>query len=87
MRIVIVSLVAAAVAGLAVSADADAATVAKKKQRHAVSKQKTATEPRPREGGTPEVSYMSSPDNYPVGSALWWQAMERQGRSGFGEIP
>jgi len=85
MRSVIVTLVAAAVAGLAVSADA--ATASKKKQRSAASKDKTATDRRPREKVTPDFGYMASPENYPVGSDSWWQAMERHGRGGFGNIP
>jgi hypothetical protein len=87
MRIVIVSLLAAAVAGLAVSADADAATASKKKQRYAASKDKTAKHRKPSEAPTPEFGAMASPDHYPVGSKNWWGAMERQGRGGFGDIP
>jgi hypothetical protein len=86
MRIVIVSLLAAAVAGLAVSADADAATASKKKQRYAASKDKAAAKDKAAKDTT-DHGYMASPENFPVGTSRWWQAMERTGRGGFGDIP
>ncbi len=78
MRIVVATLAAAAVAGLAVTADAAPAS---KKQRHLAGKEKTlaqrTTVPR---GG--EFGYDSTPDHYPVGSNEWWRAMDRNGRGG-----
>ena len=79
MRMVVVTLAAAAVAGLAFTADA--APSSKKKQRHVAGKEKTLaqrnTMPRSEEFG-----YDSTPDHYPVGSIAWWRAMDRNGRGG-----
>jgi len=83
MRIVIAALAAAAVAGLAFSADA--ATSSKKKGRHAANKEKVQTQGRMRERAYPEFGYDATPEHYPVGTREWWRAMEREGRGGFGD--
>lgn len=79
MRIVIAALAAAAVAGLAFSADA--APAGKKKQRYAASKERTA----PQRNAAPriqEYGYDSMPEHYRTGTDEWWRAMDREGRGG-----
>jgi hypothetical protein len=68
MRIVIAALVAAAIAGLAFSADA---ANSKKKQTSAANKERQA-EARARDRGRAELGYDSVPDHYPVGTREWW---------------
>lgn len=84
MRIVIAALAAAAIAGLAFSADA--ATSSKKKQRSVANKERQA-EVRTRDRTRAELGYDSVPDHYPVGTREWWNAMEREGRGGFINSP
>jgi hypothetical protein len=78
MRIVIATLAAAAVAGLAFTADA---APSKKKQQYSASKERASS----RRAATPrdqEFGYDQTPDHYPVGSNEWWRAMDREGRGG-----
>ena len=82
MRIVIAALAAAAIAGLAVSADA--APSSKKKSRAAANKEASQPPDRMRER-TSEFGYDASPEHYRTGTSEWWRAMERQGRGGFGD--
>lgn len=84
MRIVIASLAAALIVGLAVSADA---ATSKKKHQHAANKAKIPAEGRPRATTNQELGYDSSPEHYQVGTREWWRAMEREGRGGFGNLP
>jgi len=79
MRIVIAALAAAAVAGLAFSADAAPAN--KKKQTYAASKERAAAQ-RNAAPNTQEYGYDSTPDHYRTGTAEWWRAMDRDGRGG-----
>ena len=84
MRIVIAALAAAAIAGLAFSADA--ATPNKKKHKSVANKEGQA-EARARDRTRAELGYDSVPDHYPVGTRAWWNAMEREGRGGFVNSP
>lgn len=82
MRSVIAALAAAAVAGLAFSADAAPST--KNKQKHAANKERA----QPQRNAAPrsqEFGYDAAPEHYPTGSREWWRAMEREGRGGFGD--
>ena len=82
MRIIIASLAAALIVGLMVPAEA----ALKKKYRHAAGKTIPAQE-RARAGKTLELGYDASPEHYRVGTREWWQAMDKQGRGGFGDTP
>jgi hypothetical protein len=76
MRIAIAAVLAAAVGGLAVTADA---APARKQQRYAATKEKVQV---PRAQRENEYGFDQSPDHYPVGSNEWWRAMDREGRGG-----
>lgn len=82
MRLVIAVLAAAAIAGLALSADA--APASKKKSRSTANKESSQAADRMRDRG-PQFGYDASPDHYRTGSTEWWRAMEREGRGGFGD--
>ena len=84
MQIVIAALAAAAVAGLAFSADA--APSNKKKQRYAANKERVAAQ-RNAAPRTQEYGYDSMPEHYRTGTTEWWRAMDKQGRGGFGDTP
>jgi hypothetical protein len=79
MRIVIAALAAAAVAGLAFSADAAPAN--KKKQKHAANKERVAAQ-RNAAPPTQDYGYDAVPEHYRVGTREWWLAMDRAGRGG-----
>jgi hypothetical protein len=82
MRIVVAALAAAAVAGLAFSADA--APSGKKKSRSMATKESSQPQARMRDRA-PQFGYDATPDHYRTGSNDWWRAMEREGRGGFGD--
>ena len=82
MRIVIASFAAALIAGLTFPAEA----APKKKHRYSADK-KTPAEGRARAGKNHEFGYDASPEHYRVGTREWWQAMDKQGRGGFGDTP
>jgi hypothetical protein len=82
MRIIIASLAAALIVGLMVPAEA----APKKKYRTSADK-KTPAEGRARAGKNQELGYDASPEHYRVGTREWWQAMDKQGRGGFGDTP
>lgn len=83
MRIIIASLAAALIAGLTFPAEA----APKKKHRHAADKTRVPAEGRARAGKDHELGYDASPEHYRVGTREWWQAMDKQGRGGFGDTP
>lgn len=82
MRIVIAALAAAAVAGVAFSADAAPST--RTKQKHTANKERVQAQ---RNAASPsrEFGYDATPEHYATGSREWWRAMEREGRGGFGD--
>jgi hypothetical protein len=82
MRTVIAALAAAAIAGLALSADA--APSNKKKSRSMANKESSQSQGRTRDRA-PEFGYDATPEHYRTGSNGWWRAMEREGRGGFGD--
>lgn len=82
MRIIIASLAAVLLAGLTFPAEA----APKKKHRPSADK-KAPAEGRARAGKNHELGYDASPEHYRVGTREWWQAMDREGRGGFGDTP
>ena len=82
MRIFIASFAAALIAGLTFPAEA----APKKKHRYSADKQ-LAAEGRARASKNHELGYDASPEHYRVGTREWWQAMDKQGRGGFGDTP
>lgn len=82
MRIFIASFAAVLIAGLTFPAEA----APKKKQRYSADK-KTPAEGRARPAKNREFGYDASPEHYRVGTREWWQAMDKQGRGGFGDTP
>jgi hypothetical protein len=84
MRTIIAALAAAAIAGLAFSADA--APAGKKKSRPMATKDTNQSQA-PARDHAPQFGYDSTPEHYRTGSNEWWRAMERQGRGGFGDTP
>lgn len=82
MRTVVAALAAAAIAGLAFSADA--APSSKKKSRSMADKESSQPQARMRDRA-PQFGYDATPEHYRTGSNDWWRAMEREGRGGFGD--
>ena len=82
MRLIVAALAAAAVAGLALSADA--APASKTKYKNAAKKEQGQTQ-RNESQRAPQYGYDATPEHYRTGSNEWWRAMEREGRGGFGD--
>lgn len=79
MRIVVAALAAAAITGLAFSADA--APSNKKKSRPMANKESSQPQGRARDR-TQEFGYDMTPEHYRTGTNEWWRAMDREGRGG-----